>query len=113
MKRLIPCLLMLASCTTAPATAENRLTLPAAAGYPERLSKTTSVTPERHSGIFTPAIRPVCGAAPLWRDDTAKYKTLTGNMQGGSSRPRVNPATQHPHRCLALPLKLLGDAHHG
>lgn len=79
-------------------------------GYDEILSKTISVTPERHSGIFMPTVRLDHSATPLWRDDTARYKTLTGNMQGGSDRPRVNPATQHPHRCVAIAQKLSGVA---
>lgn len=57
------------------------------------LSKSNSVTPQRHSGFFVPKIRPDFGQTTLCRVYIPKYKTLKGNMGSGTIAPRVKPDT--------------------
>ena len=76
--------------------------------YAGVLSKSTSVTPERHSGFFAPVIRldsqtrlttAQRAAAPIRLQSVYDGMTrpnttpLWGNRSGGSDWPRVNPVT--------------------
>ena len=76
--------------------------------YAGHLSKSVSVTPERHSGFFVPvictdsqSISVSCTPAPFaaaWGQSvydgwTSQNKSAMANMWGGSYRPRVTPVT--------------------
>lgn len=95
--------------------------------YPVRLSKITSVTPQRHCGFFAPAIRPasqagcVNGASVIsntkrlysvYGGMTSQNKAAMPNMRGGSSKPRVNPVTLTSQvMATSQNSKLLGGSH--
>lgn len=75
--------------------------------YSVDLSKTVSVTPERHSGFFVPVFwsdsqsnqdpsaRPAAALRlqSVYDGMTSQNKSAMANMWGGSYRPRVNPVT--------------------
>lgn len=77
-------------------------------GYAGILSKTHSVTPERHSGFFAPVNWPASQAEQINRASvlatqtrlnsvydgmTRPNKPAMANKSGGTMRPRVNPVT--------------------
>lgn len=57
------------------------------------LSKSNSVTPQRHGGFFMSKIRPDFGQTMICRVYIPKYKTRKGNMGSGTIAPRVKPDT--------------------
>lgn len=75
--------------------------------YSVDLSKSTSVTPERHSGFFVPvswsdaqsnqdrSARPAAALRlqSVYDGWTSQNKSVMANMRGGSCRPRVTPVT--------------------
>ena len=75
--------------------------------YALGLSKSSSVTPERHSGFFAPMLCLVSQThqnSRAWPATATRLQSVYGgmtsqnkpfvvNMWGGSTRPRVNPAT--------------------
>ena len=92
------------------------------------LSKSTSVTPQRHCGFFAPIVclasqasltHGASAAASHLRlqsvyDGTTRPNKPMANKSGGSSRPRVNPVALISHiSATSLNSKLLGVAHHG
>ena len=95
-------------------------------GYSEVLSKSTSVTPQRHCGFIVPkfclasqAVQEISASISavqtrlysLYEGMTRQNKVLP-NMSGGSSRPRVNPLTINSQIMANLKnSKLLGDSH--
>jgi|GEM_PF-6339569 len=96
-------------------------------GNNEVLSKSTSVTPQRHCGFFAPVIYTAsqaikCNAKMTTAHLRPKsvYDWMTrpnkpmANKSGGSSRPRVNPvALISQFSVTSHNSKLLGVAHHG
>ncbi len=99
----------------------------AVSGNNKILSKSTSVTPQRHCGFFAPVIclAPQAGykygvsaAASQLRlqsvyDGMTRPNKPMANKSGGSSRPRVNPVTLISQISVTKNSKLLGVAHHG
>lgn len=85
----------------------NSLSLCSNSAYSVDLSKTHSVTPERHSGFFVPVncatsqVEQPSSARPaaalrlhsVYDGMTSQNKSAMANMWGGSMRPRVNPVT--------------------
>ncbi|WAU73764.1 hypothetical protein [Acinetobacter sp. TR11] len=95
--------------------------------YAVDLSKSTSVTPQRHCGFivlnFCLASQAVqkTGASvsatqtrlySLYEGQTRQNKSAMVNMSGGSSRPRVMPLTSFKHGEISQNSKLLGGNHH-
>ena len=95
--------------------------------YAVDLSKSTSVTPQRHCGFIVPQIYKGSQSLHLYgtsvsATQTRLYSLYGGmtlqnmalpNMQGGSSRPRVNPSTLISQiKADAQNLKLLGGIAH-
>ena len=78
-------------------------------GYAVDLSKSISVTPQRHCGFIVPkfcigsqSMHEIQGASitamhtrlqSLYEGMTRQNKPFVANMSGGSYRPRVNPLT--------------------
>ena len=77
-------------------------------GYAVDLSKTVSVTPQRHCGFIVPKFCKASQAAQktsasvsathtrlqsLYEGQTRQNKSAMANMSGGTIRPRVNPLT--------------------
>lgn len=99
----------------------------AVASNNEVLSKSTSVSPQRHCGFFAPVIYSAsqaikCNAKMTTAHLRPKsvYDWMTrpnkpmANKSGGSSRPRVNPvALISQFSVTSHNSKLLGVAHHG
>lgn len=86
----------------------------AVASNNEILSKhTISVSPQRHCGFFMPIVQQDGSIAPLWRVDTPKYNTLTGNMGSSTNGLRVKLATRYSQYRVVSSQKPLGVAHHG
>jgi len=96
-------------------------------GYAVDLSKSTSVTPQRHCGFivlnFCLASQAVqkTGASvsathtrlqSLYEGQTRQNKSAMANMSGGSSRPRVMPLTSFKHGEISQNSKLLGGSSH-
>lgn len=94
--------------------------------YAVDLSKSTSVTPQRHCGFivlnFCLASQAVqkTGASvsathtrlqSLYEGQTRQNKSAMANMSGGSSRPRVMPLTSFKHGEISQNSKLLGGNH--
>ena len=95
--------------------------------YAGHLSKSTSVTPERHSGFF---VSVVCAASQAVTNSstrpaaalrlqsvydgwTSQNKPAMANMWGGSCRPRVTPVTHSdPQPDWAFSQNLQGVMHH-
>jgi hypothetical protein len=97
-------------------------------GNNKTLSKSHSVTPQRHCGFFAPSIclasqarykHGVSAAASPLRlqsvyDGTTRPNKPMANKSGGSMRPRVNPVTHLASQAKSVNTqKLIGVAHHG
>lgn len=95
--------------------------------YALGLSKTHSVTPERHSGFFVPLNcmgsqslhlnRTSVSATQtrlnsLYEGMTSQNKSFVANMWGGSMRPRVNPLTSFKSGEISQNSKLIGGINH-
>ncbi|RFC85049.1 hypothetical protein C9E89_002890 [Acinetobacter sichuanensis] len=94
--------------------------------YAVDLSKLTSVTPQRHCGFIVPkfcigsqSMLKIQGASvsathtrlqSLYEGMTLQNMAMP-NMQGGSSKPRVNPLTLISQISVILNSKLLGGNH--
>ena len=88
-------------------TSSNSLSLCTNPAYSVDLSKSISVTPERHSGFFVPVncatsqVEQPSSARPaaalrlqsVYDGWTSQNKSVMANMRGGSVRPRVTPVT--------------------
>ena len=96
-------------------------------GYAVDLSKTVSVTPQRHCGFIVPKFCKASQAAQktsasvsathtrlqsLYEGQTRQNKSAMANMLGGSSRPRVMPLTSHKTGETSQNSKLLGGNPH-
>ena len=95
--------------------------------YAVDLSKLTSVTPQRHCGFIVPkfcigsqSMLKIQGASvsathtrlhSLYEGMTLQNMAMP-NMQGGSSKPRVNPLTLISQISVILNSKLLGGITH-
>lgn len=94
--------------------------------YAVDLSKTHSVTPERHSGFFVPLncigsqslhLYSTSVSATqtrlnsLYEGMTSQNKSFMANMWGGSMRPRVNPLTSFKPGETSQNSKLIGGCH--
>ena len=92
------------------------------------LSKSNSVTPQRHCGFFAPVIclasqagytDGVSAAASQLRlqsvyDGMTRPNKPMANKSGGSTRPRVNPVTHLASQAKSVNTqKRIGVAHHG
>ena len=95
--------------------------------YAVDLSKTVSVTPQRHCGFIVPkfckasqAVQKTSAsvsATPtrlqsLYEGMTRQNKSAMANMSGGSIRPRVNPLTSFKHGEISQNSKRIGGNHH-
>ena len=95
--------------------------------YAVTLSKSISVTPERHSGFIVPKFCKgsqslhLQGASvtatqtrlqSLYEGMTRQNKSAMANMSGGSIRPRVNPLTSFKHGEISQNSKRIGGSHH-
>ena len=95
--------------------------------YAVDLSKSTSVTPQRHCGFIVPkfckasqAVQKTSASVSatqtrlysLYEGMTQQNKSAMANMLGGSSRPRVMPLTSFKHGEISQNSKLLGGNHH-
>jgi len=88
-------------------TSSNSLSLCTNPAYSVDLSKTHSVTPERHSGFFVPVFwsdaqsnqnpsaRPAAALRlqSVYDGMTSQNKSAMANMWGGTDMPRVTPVT--------------------
>ena len=96
-------------------------------GYAVDLSKSNSVTPQRHCGFIVPkfclasqAVQETSASISamqtrlysLYEGMTRQNKSAMANMSGGSIRPRVNPLTSFKHGETSQNSKLLGGNHH-
>ena len=96
-------------------------------GYSEVLSKSASVTPQRHCGFIvlnfclaSQAVQKTSASVlathtrlqSLYEGQTRQNKSAMANMSGGSSRPRVMPLTSFKHGEISQNSKLLGGSHH-
>ncbi len=96
-------------------------------GYAVDLSKSTSVTPQRHCGFIVPkfckasqAVQKTSASVSathtrlqsLYEGQTRQNKSAMANMLGGSSRPRVMPLTSHKTGETSQNSKLLGGNPH-
>jgi hypothetical protein len=97
-------------------------------GNNQILSKSSSVTPQRHCGFFAPQIclasqvrykHGVSAAASHPRlqsvyDGMTRPNKPLANKSGGSTRPRVNPVTHLASQAKSVNTQnLVGVAHHG
>lgn len=95
--------------------------------YAVDLSKSNSVTPQRHCGFIVPkfckasqAVQKTSAsvsATPtrlqsLYEGMTRQNKSAMANMSGGSIRPRVNPLTSFKHGEISQNSKRIGGNHH-
>lgn len=95
--------------------------------YAVDLSKSNSVTPQRHCGFIVPkfckasqAVQKTSAsvsATPtrlqsLYEGMTRQNKSAMANMSGGSIRPRVNPLTSFKHGEISQNSKRIGGSHH-
>ena len=95
--------------------------------YAVDLSKSTSVTPQRHCGFIvlnfclaSQAVQKTSASVlathtrlqSLYEGQTRQNKSAMANMSGGSSRPRVMPLTSFKHGEISQNSKLLGGNHH-
>ena len=94
--------------------------------YALGLSKTVSVTPERHSGFFAPMlclVSQINQNSRAWPATATRLQSVYGgmtsqnkpfvvNMWGGSYRPRVNPATLSNAQFDRVILKNCKENHH-
>ena len=96
-------------------------------GYAVDLSKSNSVTPQRHCGFIVPkfclasqAVQETSASISamqtrlysLYEGMTQQNKSAMANMLGGSSRPRVMPLTSLLIGETSQNSKLLGGNHH-
>ena len=94
--------------------------------YAVDLSKSTSVTPQRHCGFIvlnfclaSQAVQKTSASVlathtrlqSLYEGQTRQNKSAMANMLGGSSRPRVMPLTSFKHGEISQNSKLLGGNH--
>ena len=95
--------------------------------YAVDLSKSTSVTPQRHCGFIVPnfckasqAVQKTSASVSatqtrlqsLYEGMTRQNKSAMANMSGGSIRPRVNPLTSFKHGETTQNSKRIGGSHH-
>ena len=95
--------------------------------YSKDLSKSTSVTPQRHCGFIVPkfckasqAVQKTSASVSAtqtrlqspYEGQTRQNKSAMANMSGGSSRPRVMPLTSFKLGETSQNSKLLGGNHH-
>ena len=96
-------------------------------GYAVDLSKSKSVTPQRHCGFIVPKFcigsqsMQKTGTSisamqtrlqSLYEGMTRQNKSAMANMSGGSIRPRVNPLTSFKHGGISQNSKRIGGNHH-
>ncbi|APX62150.1 hypothetical protein [Acinetobacter schindleri] len=96
-------------------------------GYAVDLSKSKSVTPQRHCGFIVPkfckasqAVQKTSAsvsATPtrlqsLYEGMTRQNKSAMANMSGGTFTPRVNPLTLISQISVNLNSKVKGGSHH-
>ena len=95
--------------------------------YAVDLSKSVSVTPQRHCGFIVPkfclasqAVQETSASISamqtrlysLYEGMTRQNKSAMANMSGGSIRPRVNPLTSFKHGEISQNSKRIGGNHH-
>ena len=95
--------------------------------YSKDLSKSNSVTPQRHCGFIVPkfckasqAVQKTSASVSatqtrlqsLYEGMTRQNKSAMANMSGGSIRPRVNPLTSFKHGETTQNSKRIGGNHH-
>ena len=95
--------------------------------YSKDLSKSNSVTPQRHCGFIVPkfckasqAVQKTSASVSatqtrlqsLYEGMTRQNKSAMANMSGGSIRPRVNPLTSFKHGETTQNSKRIGGSHH-
>ena len=96
-------------------------------GYAVDLSKTVSVTPQRHCGFIVPkfckasqAVQKTSASVSathtrlysLYEGMTQQNKSAMANMLGGTDIPRVNPLTSFKHGEISQNSKRIGGSHH-
>ena len=94
--------------------------------YAVDLSKSNSVTPQRHCGFIVPkfckasqAVQKTSASVSathtrlqsLYEGMTRQNKSAMANMSGGSIRPRVNPLTSFKHGEISQNSKRIGGNH--
>ena len=94
--------------------------------YAVDLSKSNSVTPQRHCGFIVPKFCKASQAEQkisasisamqtrlysLYEGMTRQNKSAMANMSGGSIRPRVNPLTSFKHGEISQNSKRIGGNH--
>ena len=94
--------------------------------YAVDLSKSNSVTPQRHCGFIVPkfclasqAVQETSASISamqtrlysLYEGMTRQNKSAMANMSGGSIRPRVNPLTSFKHGEISQNSKRIGGNH--
>jgi len=95
--------------------------------YAVDLSKSNSVTPQRHCGFIvlnfclaSQAVQKTSASVSatqtrlqsLYEGMTRQNKSAMANMSGGSIRPRVNPLTSFKHGEISQNSKRIGGNHH-
>lgn len=95
--------------------------------YAVDLSKSNSVTPQRHCGFIAPkfckasqAVQKTSASVSathtrlqsLYEGMTRQNKSAMANMSGGSIRPRVNPLTSFKHGGISQNSKRIGGNSH-
>lgn len=95
--------------------------------YAVDLSKSNSVTPQRHCGFIVPkfckasqAVQKTSASVSathtrlqsLYEGMTRQNKSAMANMSGGSIRPRVNPLTSFKHGEISQNSKRIGGNSH-
>ena len=100
---------------------------PSRSAYAVDLSKSTSVTPQRHCGFIVPKFCKASQAAQktsasvsathtrlqsLYEGMTRQNKSVMANMSGGTVSPRVNPLTINSQLMANLNSKLTEGNHH-
>ena len=96
-------------------------------GYAVDLSKSNSVTPQRHCGFIVPKFCKASQAEQkisasisamqtrlysLYEGMTQQNKSAMANMLGGTDIPRVNPLTSFKHGEISQNSKISGGNHH-
>ena len=97
-------------------------------GYAVDLSKSNSVTPQRHCGFIVPkfcigsqSMLKIQGTSvsatqtrlySLYEGMTRQNKSAMANMLGGTDIPRVNPLTSFKHGEISQNSKISGGNHH-
>ena len=95
--------------------------------YAVDLSKSKSVTPQRHCGFIVPkfckasqAVQKTSASVTathtrlqsLYEGMTQQNKSAMANMLGGTDIPRVNPLTSFKHGEISQNSKRIGGSHH-